>query len=132
MSDSSTRKSASSPAYHSVSRTRTESSMVLSCRRVAFAAMVPRAFPFLRFDSRRFTRDPEKISRPSPGVQQRLARFRINLPPQAVNVHFGQVGKQVEAFVPYGFAHFRAPPPPAPVARPGLQPRALPRRHREG
>src|SRR5260221_10351348 len=117
MSDSSTRKSASSPAYHSVSRTRTESSMVLSCRRVAFAAMVPRAFPFLRFDSRRFTRDPEKISRPSPGVQQRLARFRINLPPQAVNVHFDQVWKQGEAFFPHVFRNFPPPHPPPRVAR---------------
>src|SRR5258708_8278883 len=130
MSDSSTRKSASSPAYHSVSRTRTESSMVLSCRRVAFAAMVPRAFPFLRFDSRRFTRDPEKISRPSPGVQQRLAPFRINLPPQAVNVHFAPVGKRVEAFVPHLFGHFRSPHPPPPVAPHELPQRRLLCQHR--
>src|SRR5260221_11058830 len=103
MSDSSTRKSASNPAYHSVSRTRTESSMVLSRRSVPFAAMVPRAFPFLRFDSPRFARDPEKISRPSPRMQQRLARFRINLSPQPANVHFVQVGKRVEGFLPPGF-----------------------------
>src|SRR5258708_20043547 len=94
--------------------------MVLSCRRVAFAAMVPRAFPFLRFDSRRFTPDPEKISRPSPRMQQRLARFRINLSPQPVNVHFDQVGKRVEAFVPHVFGNFRSTPPPPPLARHAL------------
>src|ERR1700738_580611 len=130
MSESSTRKSASNPAYHSVSRTRTESSMVLSRRSVAFAAMVPRALRFLRFDSRRFIRYAKEISRPSPRMQQRLARFRIDLSPQAVNVHFNQVGKRVEAFVPHVFGNFRSAHHTPRIARQKLQQRVLLGGHR--
>src|ERR1700730_16269703 len=121
MSESSTRKSASKPVYQSVSRTRTESSMVLSRRRAAFVAMVCRAVRFRRFGFRRFAGHAKKISRPSPGMQQRLARSRINFSPQAVHVHLDQVRKRVEAFVPHVFGNFRATHHAPRVAREKLE-----------
>src|SRR5260370_18282682 len=118
MSDSSTRKSASKPVYHSVSRTRTESSMVvLSHCRIAFAAIRRRAFRFLRFVRRRFPGHAEKVSSSSSSVQQRLTRVRINFSPQAVYVPFDQGPKPVEAPLPHWLPHFPPPthPPPPPT-----------------
>src|SRR5258708_36508800 len=122
MSDSSTRKSASKPVYHSVSRTRTESSMVvISHFRIAYAAIRRRTFRFLRFVLRRFPGHAEKVSSSSSSVQQRLTRVRINFSPQAVYVHFDQVRKRVEALVPHVLRNFRAPNHPSRVARQKLQ-----------
>src|SRR5712664_187052 len=110
MSESSTRKSASNPVYHSVSHTRTESSMVVLSRcRIAFAAISRGSFRFLRFGHRRFAGYAKEVSRSPPCVQQWLTRVRINFSPQSVYVHFDQVGKRIEALVPHMFRNFRPP-----------------------
>src|ERR1700680_2822090 len=130
MRESSTRKSARSPVYHSVSRTRTESSMALSRSRITLTTMLCRAVRFVRIHSRRFARKTKEISRSPPRVQQWLTLSRVNLSSYAIHIHLDQIRKRIEALVPHVLGNFRATYHAPSIACQKLDQRVLLGRHR--
>src|ERR1700758_951874 len=122
---------ASPPVYHSVSRKRTESSMLLPCQarigrrnrrsRFRFVAVVSTLrrgrHGVARAGIAARRRRSEHVSGAAPRVNQRLGGGLIDFPAQSIYVHFDGIGEWIEALVPHMLGNLFAPDHAAGVAR---------------
>src|SRR5258706_16479919 len=117
MRDSATSTTASTAVYQSVSRTRTESSMVLPDGRSWLGAR-PRRNTFVsRLRDVGIIQRAKQVAGAAAGMEQGLAGIRVNFPAHAIDVNFDQIREGIERLIPHVLRDFRPPHNAARVAR---------------
>src|SRR3979490_878781 len=116
MRDSATRTTASTAVYQSVSRTRTESSMVLPDGRSWLGAR-PRRNTFVsRLWDVGIIQRAKQVAGAAAGMEQGLAGIRVNFPRHPIYVNFDQIREGIERLIPHVLRDFRPPHNAAGVA----------------
>src|SRR5260370_24743419 len=117
MRDSATSTTASTAVYQSVSRTWTESSMVLPDGRSRLGAR-PRRNTFVsRLRDVGIIQRAKQVAGAAAGMEQGLAGIRVNFPAHAIDVNFTHTLEGIEPLIPHLLPAF--PPPHTPTGRPG-------------
>src|SRR5258708_2458564 len=116
MRDSATSTTASTAVYQSVSRTRTESSMVLPDGRSRLGAR-PRRNTFVsRLWDVGIIQRAKQVAGAAAGMEERLAGIRVDFSAHAIYVNFDQIREGIERLIPHVLRDFRPPHNAAGVA----------------
>src|SRR3981081_790189 len=96
MRDSATRTTASTAVYQSVSRTRTESSMVLPDGRSWLGARPRRNIFVYRVRDIGIVQRAKQVAGAAACMEQGLAGVRVNFPAHAIYINFDQIREGIE------------------------------------
>src|SRR5213080_3288550 len=117
MVESAIRTRASTAVYQSVSRTRTESSMVLPDWRCGLGAMARRNAIVPCVCGVRIGQRAKEVAGAAAGMEQWPSGIRVDFTAHAIHVNLNQIREGIESFVPNVLGDFRASHNPTGVAR---------------